>query len=251
MDNEQVRGLCLQKRNDGPESMKEDSRTEDNPPVRPFVPLNMWKQESHVEQVPATGTAVRPWQPIGCTHRMAHRRNPMCVRSDQADVNILRAVDKHGREWIASSWTGPTSSWRGHDRIKTAFGQNHIWPQKETAFGELFFVTAFGQTAFGQKWCFIVLTAFGQNRIWCFGHVWLNVFLHWLGVFLCFVVVVCGISGRVFFWACSTFFWPCSTFFGRVQHFFGRVQHWWGVFNISGACSTFFAPPPSPDRPLP
>ena len=47
------------------------------------------------------------------------------------------------------------------------------------------------------------MTAFGQNRIWpefvfwCLGHVWSNVFLQWLGVFLCSLVVVCGIFGRV------------------------------------------------------
>ena len=72
--------------------MKEDGRTEDYPnntawghPMRPFVLLNVWQQELHVEQVPArhseagpaaTGAAARPCQPIGCTHRMAHRRNP-------------------------------------------------------------------------------------------------------------------------------------------------------------------------------
>ena len=43
---------------------------------------------------------------------------------------------------------------------KTAFGQ------KKSEFGQFFFVTAFGPTAFGQNECFKELTAFGQ--FWCF-----------------------------------------------------------------------------------
>ena len=98
-------------------------------------------------------------------------------------------------------------------------------------------MTAFGQTdphlanffcvtAFGPKWCFHVLTAFGQNLCLVF---WpclaTNLFL---GVFFMFgeFQTVVGVQQHwgfqhflgVFniFLACSTFLWACSTFFGRV-----------------------------------
>ena len=66
-------------------------------------------------------------------------------------------------------------------------------------------MTAFGQTAFGQKRCFGVLAVFGQICI--FGrvpHVWVN----FIRVSVCF-----------------------SFFFGVFNFFFGRV-HFLGVFNI-------------------
>ena len=112
----------------------------------------------------------------------------------------------------------------------TAFGT------KKKAFGQLFFVTAAGQTSFGQKWCFNVLTVLGRPHlaricILCFGHVWSNVFLHLVGCVPLFSWLLCGIFGRV------------QHFLGRVQIFLERVQHFFG------ACSTvlpLFSPGPHP-----
>ena len=100
---------------------------------------------------------------------------------------------------------------------KQCFGHDHIWPKpllaQKNALGHLFFVTAFGQTAFSQNLCFGVLAMFGQMCS-CI----------WLGVLLCPVVVVCGI-------------------FGRVQHLLGRVPP-----SAGPQCAR---PPSSPDRSLP
>ena len=65
-------------------------------------------------------------------------------------------------------------------------------------------MTAPGQTAFGQNLCFGVLATFGQMCS-CI----------WLGVFLCSVVVVCGIFGH------AQHSWGVPHFLGRVQLFCG------------------------------
>ena len=73
-----------------------------------------------------------------------------------------------------------------------------------------FFVTALGQTAFGENWCF------------SFGHV-RPMFWHLLGMF-CFVVAVCSMFGRVpFVWVNFRCVWVFSKIFGCVQHF-GRLS---------------------------
>ena len=102
-------------------------------------------------------------------------------------------------------------------------------------------MTAFGQTAFGQNrflaqkirnWPTVFCDRIWPERIWpkivfwCFGHVWLNVFLHLVGC----VPLFCGC--RVwYFWAYSTFL-GVFNIFERVQHFLGVFNSCWGVFNI-------------------
>ena len=59
----------------------------------------------------------------------------------------------------SSLLTENSSTSNGHGRL----WPNRLWP---TDFGQPFWLTVFGQTDFGQRWCFSGMADFGQNRLW-------------------------------------------------------------------------------------
>ena len=80
---------------------------------------------------------------------------------------------------------------------QTAFGPNRIWPKK-SEFGQLVFVTAFVQTAFGQIWCFF----------FCFGQIFCCCCCSWLvpvGACWCLLVRACWCCCLCVWWVCSRF----------------------------------------------
>ena len=135
--------------------------------------------------------------------------------------------DNHCSPCLCESVAGRT--------VMTAFRPDRIWPEpllaKKSAFGQLFFVTAFVQTAFGRI-CVLVFWPCLVKCVLAFGWVCSSVL--WL---LC--VIFLGVFN--IFWSVQHF-WTCSMLdiFGRVQQFCGRVQH------FCPSCS----PGPSSPEPL-
>ena len=122
---------------------------------------------------------------------LTHRpQGQMCVGG------LRTSVPRTVRVWSAvvdTPHSTQTVSCGLRQEVMTAFGQNvgqnRFW-QNKCAFSQLFFVTALGQTTFGQKCCFNGFTLPHLARphfvFWCFGYVWPNVFLHLVGCVLLF-----------------------------------------------------------------